>query len=423
MEIVSGQNLPLSGHEFVIELAFTKGAAFNGDVDSSAFLLTQNEKVHGDSGFIFYNQPESLDGAVTFTKTSAGGSFSVNTNKLDPLVEKIAFTLAIDGNSTITHLTELKLSILGQATYFVPLVDRSEKAVIVGQMYRHNGIWKFKALGLGFNGGLAPLAIHYGVDVEDETQNAPPAPIETAITPPLKGVSLEKKLANQAPHLVSLAKPVRISLEKHQLETVKAKVAFVLDASGSMKQQFKGGNVQAVLERIAVLSAQFDDDGQMDVWGFAERYKKYHDVSLANLKGYISNIQSAGERGLFEQLPTLGGTNNEPPVIEDIINTFKASKEPVFVVFITDGGISKTKAIKELIKGSAHYPIFWKFVGLSGRNYGILEKLDDLKDRVVDNTDFFPIDDFRSISDEALYDKLLREFSGWLTNIKKMGML
>ncbi|MGL5290309.1 MAG: VWA domain-containing protein, partial [Vibrionaceae bacterium] len=289
--------------------------------------------------------------------------------------------------------------------------------------YRHNGIWKFKGLGQGFNGGLVPLATHYGVDVDDEVPAAEPAPVEVVVNPPIKGISLEKQLANQAPYLVDLAKPIRISLEKHKLETVKAKVAFVLDASGSMKQQFKGGNVQAVLERIAVLSAQFDDDGQMDVWGFAERHKKYHDVSLANLKGYISKIQSEGQRGLFEQLPTLGGTNNEPPVIEDIINTFKESKEPVFVVFITDGGISKTKAIKELIKKSANYPIFWKFVGLSGRNYGILEKLDDVKDRLVDNTDFFPIDDFRSLSDEALYDKLLREFNDWLTAVKKMGML
>ncbi|MGL5408990.1 MAG: vWA domain-containing protein, partial [Shewanella sp.] len=232
-----------------------------------------------------------------------------------------------------------------------------------------------------------------------------------------------KKLAEQAPYLISLAKPVGVSLAKHKLEQVKAKVAFVLDASGSMTSQFKRGNVQAVLERIAVLAAQFDDDGQMDVWGFAERHKKYPDVSLSNLKGYISSLQSSGKRGLFELLPTLGGTNNEPPVMNEIIDNFKGSKEPVYIVFITDGGISKTRAIKEAIRESANYPIFWKFVGLGGSNYGILENLDDFTDRLIDNTDFFPIDDFQRVSDEVLYDKLLTEFSGWLSEAKRKSVI
>ncbi|MBD3707674.1 VWA domain-containing protein [Enterobacter hormaechei] len=65
-----------------------------------------------------------------------------------------------------------------------------------------------------------------------------------------------------------------------------------------------------------------------------------------------------------ENLPGLGGTNNEPPVMEEIVDYFKDSKIPVYVVFITDGGISKTRAIKDAIRRSANYPIFWKFVGL-----------------------------------------------------------
>ncbi len=53
-----------------------------------------------------------------------------------------------------------------------------------------------------------------------------------------------------------------------------------------------------------------------------------------------------------------------PPVMEEIVDYFKDSKIPVYVVFITDGGISKTRAIKDAIRRSANYPIFWKFVGL-----------------------------------------------------------
>jgi len=56
-----------------------------------------------------------------------------------------------------------------------------------------------------------------------------------------------------------------------------------------------------------------------------------------------------------------------------LIDTFKHSKEPVFVVFITDGGINQTRAIKEAIRESANAPIFWKFVGLGGRKYARIQ--------------------------------------------------
>uniref|UniRef100_UPI001F4AEEC5 VWA domain-containing protein n=1 Tax=Enterobacter hormaechei TaxID=158836 RepID=UPI001F4AEEC5 len=52
-----------------------------------------------------------------------------------------------------------------------------------------------------------------------------------------------------------------------------------------------------------------------------------------------------GKRSAWENLPGLGGTNNEPPVMEEIVDYFKDSKIPVYVVFITDGGISKTQKL------------------------------------------------------------------------------
>ncbi|MBI6547338.1 VWA domain-containing protein [Xenorhabdus sp. VLS] len=295
-----------------------------------------------------------------------------------------------------------------------------EKALILIQIYRHQGQWKIRALGQGFNGGLAPLAMNFGVDVEQDPQTTPTPPQPPA---PTSTVSLEKKLQTMAPQLVNLAKPIKVSLEKHRLSDVTAKVAFVLDASGSMMRQFKQGNVQKVLERIAALAVQFDDDGSMDMWGFGERHRKYEDVTLQNLNGYIENLQKTDKKGMFEILPGLGGTNNEPPVMKEIIQYFKDSQEPVFVVFITDGGINKTRLIKEAIRESAQLPIFWKYVGLGGSNYGILEKLDSFTDRLIDNTHFFPIDNFDSISDEFLYDMLLAEFRDWLNEAKTKRIL
>lgn len=60
-----------------------------------------------------------------------------------------------------------------------------------------------------------------------------------------------------------------------------------------MSGQFSKGNVQSVLDRIAVLAAQFDDDGEMDVWGFGEKHKKYPNVTLDNF-GHIYSVHSRG---------------------------------------------------------------------------------------------------------------------------------
>ncbi len=101
----------------------------------------------------------------------------------------------------------------------------------MGEVYRYQGNWKLRALGQGFNGGLEPLAVSYGVDVEPAAE----------VVPQPARISLEKKLEGKAPALISLAKKASISLAKHKLDTVEARVAFVLDASGSMTGQFKKG--------------------------------------------------------------------------------------------------------------------------------------------------------------------------------------
>jgi len=406
MELQSGQNIALNQPLLRITLSYPGTAAFRSEIDASAFMLSAQNKVRGDADFIFFNQPSAPNGSLSLTSYAGSSQFSLDLRKVDADIVKIALTLVFDGPDSVSGLQRIQMNAEGVATFDIPLAGRSEKALIVAEVYRHNGNWKLRASGQGFNGGLEPLAVHFGVDVSS------PAPTSTT-------VSLEKRIQEKAPRLISLAKTVTVSLAKHNLQSVKAKVAFVLDASGSMTGEFKKGNVQAVLDRIAVLAVQFDDDGDMDMWGFAEKHRKYKDVTLDNLDGYVADIQNSARRGRWENLPGLGGINNEPPVLEEIIDTFKHSDLPVYVVFITDGGISKTRAIKEAIRRSANYPIFWKFLGLGGSGYGILEQLDTFTDRRIDNTHFFAIDDFATMSDERLYDLLLEEFKDWTVAARK----
>ena len=67
--------------------------------------------------------------------------------------------------------------------------------------------------------------------------------------------------------------------------------------------------------------------------------------------------------------------------------------------------------------------IFWQFVGLGGRSYGILKKLDDMTGRVIDNCDFFELDDLDDISEETLYENMLEEFPSWLVEAKRLGIV
>jgi len=226
----------------------------------------------------------------------------------------------------------------------------------------------------GFDGGRHPLALHVGVDVAE--------PVIASVA----AVSLEKTL-EKLPHLVSL--------EKHRLSAVKAQVAFVLNASGSMTAPFKRGNVQKVLERVAALAVQFDDDGSMPVWAFGEKFRQYEDVSLDNLERYIDRIHNDGRRTVWAILPGLGGTSNEAPVQEAINQTYC----------------------------DATLPVFYKFSGLGGNNYGVLERLDTFTDRLIDKTHFFPVDDVGNISDEQLYDWLLVEFCDWLDAARQKRIL
>ena len=95
---------------------------------------------------------------------------------------------------------------------------------------------------------------------------------------------------------------------------------------------------------------------------------------------------------------------------------------PAYVIFVTDGGVSKTNEIKRLLIESSKGPIFWQFVGVNGYGYGILEELDTMSGRYIDNANFFALDDFRSVDNSELYSRLLNEFPSWLKEAKRVGI-
>lgn len=221
----------------------------------------------------------------------------------------------------------------------------------------------------------------------------------------ISGISLKKKAAT-------------IVLEKKKLTGVTARVGVVLDISGSMRRLYKEGVVQEVVERVLAVASQFDDDGELDVWIYDNEFSRLPGATEATFMGYVEkNILSNDSVHKF-------GRNDEPRVMEDVIRKYtkeEPSDEPVFLVFINDGGCKP--GIKKFIVESSDQPIFWQFVGIGDSNFDVLRKLDTMGGRVVDNANFFHLDDISQVSDEELYDRLLNEFPMWLKEAKEKGIL
>lgn len=157
------------------------GAAF--DLDAAAFLVGANGKVSADNDFIFYNNPKDSAGSVTHlgdNKTGDGDGddeqIKVELSKVPASVEKIAFTVTI-------HEAAERYQNFGQVSNaFIRVFNENnseelirydlsedysiETAVVVAELYRHNGEWKFNAIGSGFEGGLAALCNNFGISVD-----------------------------------------------------------------------------------------------------------------------------------------------------------------------------------------------------------------------------------------------------------------
>jgi tellurium resistance protein TerD len=158
----------------------TNGAEF--DLDASAFLLGANSKVRSESDFIFYNQLRSPEGAVEHTgdnRTGVGEGddevIKVDLNRVPNDVYKIVFTVTIHdadmrkqnfgqvSNSFIRIVNEVSGSEV--ARYDLAEDASTETAMIFAELYRHNGEWKFRAVGQGYVGGLRALANSYGINL------------------------------------------------------------------------------------------------------------------------------------------------------------------------------------------------------------------------------------------------------------------
>ena len=189
ISLTKGQNVSLSKSDpnlknVLVGLGWdtrsTDGQDF--DLDTSVFMATENGKVPSDRHFIFYNQLVSPCGGVEHTGDNLTGdgdgddeSVIVQLDKVESNIKSLFITVTI-------HDAEARRQNFGQVSNaFVRIVNNdtseeivrfdlsedysTETAMVFGEIYRHNGEWKFRAIGQGYTGGLYSLCQQYGVNV------------------------------------------------------------------------------------------------------------------------------------------------------------------------------------------------------------------------------------------------------------------
>lgn len=158
----------------------TDGSAF--DLDASVFLLNETGKVRSDADFVFYNNKNGANGAVVHQGDNTTGEGSgddevvaVTLDQLTADIQKLSFAVTIhdaDGRrQNFGMVLNAYIRVVNAdggaeiARYDLSEDASTETAMVFGDLYRHGGEWKFKAIGQGFAGGLGPLAQSLGVNV------------------------------------------------------------------------------------------------------------------------------------------------------------------------------------------------------------------------------------------------------------------
>ncbi|MGQ4359699.1 VWA domain-containing protein [Streptomyces sp. SAS_272] len=481
-----GANLAVDSPAVRVELSWSEGAG-GPDVDASALLLTTDGRVRGDGDFVFYNQPRHASGAVRHLGKQRAGDVTTDTVEVDfgaleSVITRVVLCASADGGvfGQVSGLTLRLLDPNGRSELarFEMQAD-TETAFIGGELYLREGRWKFRAVGQGYASGLAGLATDFGITVDEEQEQEeeqaparpgrppqvrpdppragspglPPTVPPTPVPPGVPGAVAagtgpsgprltkgEERLPVDMRKRLSLRKEqVAVSLSKRGAAGITARVVLVLDASGSMAFLYSRGVVADVVERMAAVVAQLDDDGEMQAWTFASEAARLPDLRLGELPEWLRLHVRGGEMSLFRRgkkprkgmepgqvdMRSVGIQNEEQKAIAQVRSYVRENPAPVptLVLFFSDGGVYRDAAIERELRAAVEEPIFWQFVGLGRSNYGVLERFDTLPGRRVDNVGFFAVDDIGSVPDQELYDRLLSEFPSWIRAAGQAGIL
>ncbi|AYN42702.1 Tellurium resistance [Streptomyces dangxiongensis] len=192
MSMPKGANVAVATAALRVELGWRTEPG-TPDADASALLLAAG-KVRSDGDFVFYNQPAHPSGAVRHEgKRTTGGRVTdalvADLARVEGAVERIVVAASADGG-TFGQVPGLYIEVTDAASgQVVARFDSPgatvETAFVLGEFYRRQGGWKFRAVGQGYDSGLEGLATDFGITVDEPQRAAPPAtPAPAPVSPP-----------------------------------------------------------------------------------------------------------------------------------------------------------------------------------------------------------------------------------------------
>ncbi|WP_406264460.1 TerD family protein [Streptomyces sp. NBC_00191] len=278
MSMLKGANTPVSAPQVRVELGWRSGPGVP-DVDASALLLASG-KVRSDADFVFYNQPSHASGAVRHEgkQTAPDGvrdQMSVDLARVEPAIEKIVLAASADSGS-FGQVPGLYIKVLdaGSGAEIARYDSQDatvETAFVLGELYRRQGAWKFRAVGQGYRSGLEGLATDFGITV-DEPQQAAPAPAAPAepVRPPAPPAPVPQPVAPPVPAspppAAAPSAPVRLTKVTLTKDTPSVSLTKQGGTSGAMRvnlswqvrKQFQGWG--AKLGRAVAMHGDLDLD-------------------------------------------------------------------------------------------------------------------------------------------------------------------
>jgi stress response protein SCP2 len=290
--ITNGQNLVINATTIEVNIECQLPGSHANAVDVSAFLLNSDNKTRNDDDFIFYNQPNSVDKSVILSSTNAQKqSFTINLSAIDASIHTIAFVITTP--SAFKLASSLKVSIDNLLEFSPNLANMSETSLILAQVYRHKGQWKFKAIGQGYAGGLAPIAIGYGVDIDDEPKPEPAAVIApvTSIAKPTAKPAANKPATSNAPVNVDNSSSSRaVSIKKVDLSKAGEKATISLAKGNKLTAKLQW-NTKADLDLYCFYVDKHDVEEKV-------YYKKLGSLTAPPFIKLLGDSQVAGEEVL-----------------------------------------------------------------------------------------------------------------------------
>lgn len=314
--MVKGANVGLAALDedidsLIVSLGWSSPTG-DGDADVSVLLLTEEGKVRSNADFFFYNNPTAADGSVQLLGQVPAETGSEDRIQLDLAVvpadvARVVIAASRHERAAFGQLDDLRLGLCdstGEQLLSFAITDAStESAFVFGELYRRNQEWKFRAVGQGYDTGLAGLATDFGIEIDDSEDGAETSPAVDAPSAEAPGTAAPVEAVAPAPTDAGQAVPEETAenatpAPERRLRTAKKKVTLPKEPKKSLAENetwssarlFPAGTLKSDRERevratsvLLSVMAQVPEFGRRLTAAFgapAGRMETFTEVSL-----------------------------------------------------------------------------------------------------------------------------------------------